>query len=446
MRDVLLSLVFAAVALRIPFDPFLGVLTWIVVSVMNPHRLTYGFAYDLPLAQITAILTLVAVFITKAPRQLKGGRAGVALVVFYLWMCLTTGFAMESEAAFGYLIQVTKTFLMTGVLLLVVSDRRRIDAVVWAVALSLGFYGVKGGIFTIISGGAARIYGPEATIMDNNALGVGLVAIIPLIAYLAAETRRRYVRFGLIAMALLCAASVLATYSRGALLSVSSMAVLLWWRGKNKMMIAILIAALVLVALTAMPEGWVARMKTLETYEADSSAMTRLWAWQTAFNLAVDRFPIGGGYLWESAAAFAKYGPVPDLTLVSHSIYFQVLSAHGFVGLFMFLVFWGLVWRDCSGIRKACARLPEFSWAHRLASMVQSSLLGFLVGGAFLSISYWDLMYYVFAVVAATKYVVARSDALPSESRDAVGTPNRRDGSFAGNRRPAGAPPATLGP
>ena len=57
MRSILL---FIIIAVAIPFlfkRPWLGVLMWVLVSVMNPHRLTFGFAYAFQFAAIIAVIT-----------------------------------------------------------------------------------------------------------------------------------------------------------------------------------------------------------------------------------------------------------------------------------------------------------------------------------------------------------------------------------------------------
>ncbi|HAY29062.1 MAG TPA: putative O-glycosylation ligase, exosortase A system-associated, partial [Candidatus Accumulibacter sp.] len=54
MRDLLLVGIFLAV---LPFalrHTWIGVLLWTWLSLMNPHRLTFGFAYDAPFAATAA--------------------------------------------------------------------------------------------------------------------------------------------------------------------------------------------------------------------------------------------------------------------------------------------------------------------------------------------------------------------------------------------------------
>ena len=58
-----------------------------------------------------------------------------------------------------------------------------------------------------------------------------------------------------------------------------------------------------------------------------------------------------------------------------------------------------LTLRRCSWIIKVTARRADLKWAATLATMVQVSMLGFGVGGAFLSLVYYDVPYYLMALV-----------------------------------------------
>ena len=50
-------------------SPFVGVLMWEWIGFMNPHRLTWGFTFDFPFAQIVAIATIAALLVSKEPKQ-----------------------------------------------------------------------------------------------------------------------------------------------------------------------------------------------------------------------------------------------------------------------------------------------------------------------------------------------------------------------------------------
>ncbi len=85
IRDLLLFAGFGVIAPMIVIHPYVGALIWVVFGLLNPHRLTYGPAFDFPFALLIAILTLVGAVLSRDHRQIKGGAAGVVLLVLFAW-------------------------------------------------------------------------------------------------------------------------------------------------------------------------------------------------------------------------------------------------------------------------------------------------------------------------------------------------------------------------
>jgi len=134
--------------------------------------------------------------------------------------------------------------------------------------------------------------------------------------------------------------------------------------------------------------------------------MGRINAWHMAYNLALDRPLVGGGFHIYDAMVFQLYAPNPDDIHAAHSIYFQTLGEHGFVGLFLYLLLGVLTWRTGAWIVRNARPHEDLRWAADLAAMTQVSLLGFAVGGAFLSLVYFDVPYYLMAGLVVTRRVV----------------------------------------
>jgi probable O-glycosylation ligase (exosortase A-associated) len=208
---------------------------------------------------------------------------------------------------------------------------------------------------------------------------------------------------------MLCALSALGAQSRSALLAIAAMALMLWWRGRNRLLGGIFMAVMAISLVVFMPDSWSSRMSTIQDYEQDSSAMGRINAWWTAWNLAF-HYPLGVGFDAARPEVFARFAPDPVDIHAAHSIYFQVLGNHGFVGLFIFLLLWLIVWRTATKLRAQAAAHPQARWCSDLASMCQVSLLGYFVGGAFLSLAYFDLPYNIMVlVVLGRSYVASRA-------------------------------------
>jgi probable O-glycosylation ligase (exosortase A-associated) len=298
--------------------------------------------------------------------------------------------------------------LMTFVCFMLVKSERDIHRLAWVLALSLGFYGVKGGVFTLRSGGSYRVWGPDGTfIADNNALALALIMVIPLMVFLRQHSARRWLRHGLSAAMLLTALAALGAYSRGALLAIGAMAAVLWLKSRNRGTMGAWLVLAAPLLLAAMPPEWTSRMESINDYQEDSSAQGRINAWGMAWNLARDR-PFGGGFDVYEGPVFALYAPNPTDLHAAHSIYFQVLGEHGFVGLALYLLLGVLAWRTASWIIRHAPAFEDLRWAASLAAMIQTSLAGFAVGGAFLSLAYFDVPYYLVGMLVATRALVER--------------------------------------
>ncbi|MDO9598606.1 MAG: putative O-glycosylation ligase, exosortase A system-associated [Azoarcus sp.] len=406
MRDLILAMIIIPGGLIALRHPFVGAMLWTWISIMNPHRMAWGFAYDAKFGMFVALCTLIGVLMTKEKRNPLIGTPMIWMVILVVWMCITTVFAYSTAESVSQLEKVLKIDLMVLVTLMLVRTKREMYVYAWVLAFSLAFYGIKGGIFTLMSGGAHRVWGPSGSyIEENNALALALIVTIPLLRFLQMSLQQAWQRHAMTAAMVLCGISALGSHSRGALLAISAMLLIFWWRGKNKFGTGFVIILAAGLMLPFMPEEWWNRMATIQTYEEDQSAMGRINAWWMAWNLANDRF-FGGGFAIYDGFIFSLYAPDPTFVVSAHSIYFTMLGEHGFVGLFIYLALWIATWRSAGWLRKNAGKDPESVWAVQLGGMAQVSLLGFAVGGAFLSLAYFDLPYNLAALVVAVRYWV----------------------------------------
>jgi probable O-glycosylation ligase (exosortase A-associated) len=426
MRDVLVTLlVFGA----IPFivrNPSFGMVMWIWISVMNPHSQGWGFARTFPFAAIIAAVTVLSMFASKERYRLPTPPVIWVFIVFMVWMSIGTLFSIHPDLVFDQWLKVMKILGMSLVVQMLLKDVKHVKWLIWAVVVSIGYYGVKGGLFTLRGGGQHRVWGPNGTFIDgNNEIALALVMIIPLMYYLMHQIANKWGRRAMVVSMLLCAIASLGTYSRGAALAMAAMLGLLWLKSKHKLKLGLVLLVLAPLALVFMPDQWHARIDTINTYEQDASAMGRINAWWMAFNLANDRPLFGGGFDIYDRAVFGRYAPVPDDVHAAHSIYFQVLGEHGWVGLLLYLAIGWLTWRTGSWVVRNVEHRPDLAWASELTRMVQVSLLGFMVGGAFLSLAYFDVPYYLMSAMVAVKLLVEKEIAAQSTPAPGQGEAQR---------------------
>lgn len=418
MRDIF---VFLVVFGSLPFifkRPAIGVMMFAWLSLMNPHRLTYGAAHDFPFAAVVCAVVLLSLLISKEPKSLPMMPVTVTLLLFAAWMTLSSFVALEPDLVWREWNRVMKTYAMIFVSMMALRNERDIKQMVWVVGMSIGFYGVKGGVFTILSGGSSHVFGPDDSyISDNNALALALITVLPLLWYQTIQATNKYLRLGMFGVVALTVVAAAGSYSRGALLAGGAMLGFLWLKSRTKVRTGLALLLLAPLIYLVMPEQWFGRMETIDNYAQDDSAMGRINAWGFALRIAKDNF-FGGGYNVFSPRMFTLFAPEPYNHHAAHSIYFQVMGEHGFIGMFLFILFLFLTWRCGTGIIRECKNKPELKWAGDLAAMCQVSLIGYAVGGAFLTLAYYDLVYYIAAIlVVLDRFLMPRQAHQPGHTR-----------------------------
>ena len=79
MRDIVIFLV---VAIGIPFilrSPAVGIGYWVWLSLMNPHRAAWGFAYSFPFAFVVAVDDSHRAFLDQGAAATQGGRGRLGI-------------------------------------------------------------------------------------------------------------------------------------------------------------------------------------------------------------------------------------------------------------------------------------------------------------------------------------------------------------------------------
>ena len=408
MRDLVFIGVVGLLLLIALARPVVGIIVWSWISFMNPHRLVWGPAFSLPWATMAFAATVVGCVMAREPRSFRP--TAITLLVGVLAIAVTlTSFAAIGPAdavwdKWERTIKMLIGLLLTAALL---TERWRIHALIWIIVLSLGYFGVRGGLFTILTGGGFKVLGPsDSMIADRNHVAVALLFGIPLMNWLRMHSAHAVVRMGLAAAMVLTLFAAIGTQSRGALVAMVAVACMLWLRTRGRILSGLAIAVALVAVLAFMPHSWTERMTTIGEYQEDASAMGRIRIWEAALRIAAARPLTGGGF-----RSFYDQGVVdayaPGITArAAHSIYFEVIGEHGFAvfALWLTMILVGYLYTR-SIIRMARGRL-DLLWASDLARMSQVSMVAYLVGGAFLSLSYWDVFWTLMIVLGATHAMV----------------------------------------
>jgi len=378
--------------------PWLGVLSLAVFSYLNPHAYAWGFMTNFPAYQVMFIVAFLALLTSRDRQAIPRDWRIYVFYTLWFYFLLTTLNAMVPGAAWQKLIEVSKIYLPFILTLLLINTREKLYYLIITIAASIGLIAAKGGIWAIGTGFNNRVYGPPRTqFYENNAFAVAVLMTIPLLILWRRETMNKWINFGLMAAIPLCFAAALSSWSRGALVTMAALSVVLVWDSKRKYLAIPLMAIGIYLAMGQLPDEWFGRMHTVKTYEDDSSAMGRLVAWKAGFQYALGHPLLGAGFEgW-------RFVTQRDW----HSSYIEILAEHGFIAfaLWFSLLFGTLI--SLTRLNSITRRLPEMAWVKNYATMLRASLIAYATGTVFLGLSYWDIFYHiVFISVLVKKFAM----------------------------------------
>jgi len=429
VRDyIILAFVFLSAALAI-LSPYYGILVWSWLAYFNPHRYAWGIARTFPVAVVVAVPILIATpFAPKNHRIFV--RETVILLALWVWFAFTTYyistivlFAGHVQDARSHLEDVSKILLMTIVTILLVNSRQKLRTLVLVIAASFGLRAVIAAIFFLKTGGQYKIWGPDGTFLgDNNDFALGLNMVLPMFFFMARSETSKWVRVSLRILMVGVVISVIGKFSRGGLVGLAVVTLMLLLKSRQKILAVVLLALGLWGVVLLTSTEWKDRMSSFSQGNVDESAESRLIAWRAGWLFAKD-YPItGGGFnLYADNTAFTPYieeayryrygqhGP--------HSIYIQMLEEQGFVGLGLFLALLGTCYLSMRRLRRRAKRVPELSWAVPYTHMFEVSILVFMANGATLGRAYFDLFYQIVACIIVLKIVWSR------EARELAATP-----------------------
>jgi len=419
MRDiVLLTAVLAAagVAFR---RPWVGLMTFVFLGLFSPQSYTWSFAREFPLSQVVAVTTIAGMVLSSERKSLSLQTEMVLLILLWVFFGISTLAALYPDDAMRRYVYVSKIFLMIIVATVVISSEERLYGLVRIVGYSLGFYGLKGGLFGIATGGGLMVYGPDISFLSaNNSIGLALAMNIPILLYLWKTERKGWVRCTALSMLLFSYPAIICTYSRGAWLGMLAATILSVVKSQRKFLAVglggILLVFLQVVAPQIAPDRLVQRYDSLEHYEEDASAQSRFWNWEFCKRVGLARPLTGGGFDFYHFDTYRSYYPEflqrwPGKVWTCHSTWLTIFGEHGFAGAIIWLSLLGTSLMSLRRIRLYARMHSEKAHLKVFVETLQASLVTYLVVGTFLDAAYFDLFYYLIAFVVIQKSLLVRA-------------------------------------
>jgi putative inorganic carbon (hco3(-)) transporter len=398
--------------------PFYGILLWTVIAFLNPQSALFYWsaANTFPWAVAVAIPTVVGfVLFGRGWKNLASGKV-LLLGMLWIWFTITSLISTRTPLFIHHAADtwfrwdfVSKVMFMTVITIALLNSFARLRIFVLVMSGCFGYFILKAFPFLILTGGAFRLYGPEySMIADNNDLGLALNMTLPLFFFLAQTESRRWAKRLYGFLFVITIPAIFFTYSRGALTGLIAVLTLMFLRSKRRILIIPVLGFGIVIALLFAPAAWKERMDPTRPDAVDASARSRLNAWSYSWNLAKD-YPItGGGFGTFTDQLFDIYAPNTRDIHGPHSVYFQILAEHGFVGLILYLTLVVSCFASIYRILK-WSKFSGNDLAASYANMFFFSLIGFLISGIFLGRAYFDYFFSIVACLAALERL-ARKD------------------------------------
>ena len=419
MRDLFFLAVLPLLIYIMVQRPFIALGMWIWTALFFPNAWLYGIASGIRYNLIFTGVTIFAYLLLKNKPKVRFGPLGGLILLFFLWTVAST--AMTDgvpEVSWEIWSRFAKVILLFVFVVLIVEKKLHIDFFLWCVVLSVGFFAGLEALKFIATGGGHKIQGFTGHVLgDRNELALAFVITLPICYYLLRQygPQSRLMRLGLFGLMGLVVAAIIGTQSRGGFIALAVLAGYFFVKSERKIVLAIVGIALAGILSQFVSAEWTSRMDTIGTASTDDSFMGRVVAWKLSFIMAMHHPFFGGGFkalenfpVWQrlsqeffSYPFFYTGTALPDeaRARAAHSVYFQVMGDHGFLGLGIYLAF---VARAFLGARAVALRATahlELAWIGTLATMLQLCIFAFCVGGAALSFAYFDLMFAIFGLV-----------------------------------------------
>ena len=425
MRDILLFLTYRTYMVLGLSAPFVFGLGYVWTDILLPQHVAYSIMRSFPIAMIMGAATVAMYLIVDRRSPPRPTLGWVLLLLFAAWVTLTTTWAVAPDEAWGKWNWAVKTVLFAAFLPFLFRSRVQLEALILTFLFSLSGHLIATGLKAVVTGGG---YGKKIGLIPDM-LGIGETSFlsmvsavaIPLILFLKRHSliipRFRHTALGYNAIAAVAVLTALGTFARTGLIALGVLACLLWIQSKRKVLVGLGLLMTGGIAALVMSQAWFDRMSTITNPNGESSAGQRLDIWKWTWSYVADH-PLGGGFNAYVISSFVRHeADGTEYTVTGrafHSLYFEILGEHGYVGFGLFalmiLTMFGTMFR----VRRKTRGIAELEWLHDLMKALMMATLIYLCGAAFIGVGFQPPIYYFMAIVISAGQYYVRATKRPS--------------------------------
>jgi putative inorganic carbon (hco3(-)) transporter len=417
LRTLFILVIFLSFFVVGAVAPFILTLGYIWVDTFRPQDVAWFLLNQLPVAQLVGFAAVAGYVLLDRRSPPRFTFATLLVLLLAAWVTMTMLWAEMPAAGWSKWDWAFKSVLFSAFIPWVIRSRVQIEAFVQIYVLSLAANFIPFAAKVLISGGGygqnLGLQAGNANLAEGELLSAVVLMAIPLALYLGRHTqllpRTRLVQIGYTALAGFALLTALGTYERSALVGMVGLGGYMLFRSRHKVAFGLCLAVIGVAIVVFMSTEWSDRIATVNNVAGDSSAMARLLVWEWTFKYALAN-PFGGGFnafvinRLEFPSGTVEYGRAYQ------SIYFEMLGAHGWVGLGLFL---GVTTSSFVGLWRLARRtrtIPHLAWCADLSDALQAGMVVFLTAGAFVDIAFQPELWYFIALSISLREYVRRAE------------------------------------
>jgi putative inorganic carbon (HCO3(-)) transporter len=400
-----------------------GLCFFIVLSFLEVLSSSYGIT---KMVGFLLVLSWLAVVTTSddAENDFMSAHPGITylLAVFVGWSVASSIWAESASAAVNYSFRYAQNALLFLIVFSAIRNRRHAR---WAVG-SFVIGASVAAIFAILNPPHPGLYDvarASGTIGDPNELAAVLVAGLILAGVLISLLRDSpTLRLAAVGAAVLCAAGLFSTFSRGGLVSlgcalVAAIVVGGRWRRAAVMVTVVSVLSAVMFFAVLAPKQATERVTKVD----GGTGRTDIWRVGARMVHAHPIRGVGAGNFQVSSVHYAikpgaiKYDYFIEAPKVAHNTYLQVLAELGFVGLVPFLMLLGFAFACVFKAARVFARVGDRDM-ELVARGVLLALIGILSADLFISGQFSKQLWLLLGLCPAL-LAIARRSSKPAPSQ-----------------------------
>jgi putative inorganic carbon (hco3(-)) transporter len=419
-------LMFVALLFSVVGFPFGTLLMYVWLDHVAPQASLYGPLADVSYALYLGVFALGSWIFSQRQKFEMVNPTTYLISIYAIWICITTVYALAPEPAMWKWDRTIKILFSSLLISLMLNSKERVAALIWTLVISVSVYILRGGLRTIVTGGGGGelVLGVDGSFIgERNTFATTTAAILPLIyvliKYPIVLANTRSIRWALWFTFGMGIIAIVGTQSRSGMLALGVVVTLMIWQfSKQRLMVLGTVAALAIVAIPIISSDVTDRLKTVQTYEEDASAMGRINAWNFGMKVVSERPFLGGGFkIYTLNKVNIEKNPTEYLD--AHSFFFEILGEHGFPGIFIFISLWltsvYLGWSYSRKIQKFGTE--DQQWISMYLKCLAAGLVAYTVGALFNALGQYPFFFLMFGALGSVSVMAKKTLATTNKKQ-----------------------------